>query len=102
MNEQDTVAGLKYVSVAIAFFGSALALTFTKELTRGQAITSFLGGVGVAVIGAPAALQYFNLQGNEPYERFFAFVASLCAMRAVPVLFSIVDRFKDIKLPGGQ
>lgn len=102
MNEQDTIAGVKYASVAVAFFGSALALTFTKELTRSQAIASFFGGAGVAVIGAPAALEYLSLTGSASYERLITFLAALCAMRAVPVLFAIVDRFKDIKLPGGQ
>jgi hypothetical protein len=43
------------------------------------------------------ALHYLGLP--DPFERGLAFFAGLVAMRAVPALLAVVDRFRDVKLP---
>ncbi|MBY0242660.1 MAG: hypothetical protein K2X55_25435 [Burkholderiaceae bacterium] len=93
----DSVAGIKIATLVFGFLGAAVSLSYTKEMTRTQAITAIFAGTAVAVSAAPLALHYLGLP--DPFERGVAFFAGLVAMRAVPVLLGMVDRFRDVKLP---
>lgn len=93
----ENVAGIKVATLVFSFIGAAVSLSYAKEMTRGQAITAVLAGTAVAVSAAPLALHYLGLP--DPFERGLAFFAGLVAMRAVPVLLTVVDRFRNVKLP---
>lgn len=92
-----SVAGIKVATLVFSFLGAAVSLSYAKEMTRVQAVTSVFAGTAVAVSAAPLALHYLGLP--DPFERGVAFFAGLVAMRAVPVLLAMVDRFRDVKLP---
>lgn len=93
----DSFAGIKYSVLIFSFLGAAISLSYAKEMTRTQALTAVVAGTIVAVSAAPLALHYLGLP--DAFERGLGFFAGLVAMRAVPILLSIVDRFRDIKLP---
>lgn len=93
----ENVAGVKVATLVFSFIGAAVSLSYAKEMTRGQAITAVLAGTAVAVSAAPLALHYLGLP--DPFERGLAFFAGLVAMRAVPALLAVVDRFRNVKLP---
>jgi hypothetical protein len=93
----ETVAGVKVATLVFSFLGAAVSLSYAKEMTRGQAVTAVLAGTSVAVSAAPLALHYLGLP--DPFERGLAFFAGLVAMRAVPALLAVVDRFRNVKLP---
>ena len=95
--DADSVAGIKYSVLFFAFLGAAASLSYAKEMTRTQALTAILVGTIVSVMATPLALHYLALPGE--LDRAIAFFAGLGAMRAVPVLFSLIDRVRDIKLP---
>lgn len=94
---EESLAGIKYGTLIFAFLGAAVSLSYAKELTRPQAVTAVLTGTAVAVMATPMALHYLDLPAS--LERAVAFFAGLAAMRAVPVLFDLIDRLRDIKLP---
>lgn len=89
--------GIKTATLIAAFLGSAVSLSYMPQLTRWQLFSSIFTGTAIAVYGAPFVLHFFDTP--EVLERGVAFFAGLIAMRAVPVLFYIVDRFKGLKLP---
>lgn len=93
----ENIAGVKVATLVASFVGAAVSLSYTKEMTRAQAITSVFAGTAVAVSGAPLALHYLGLP--DPFERGVAFFAGLVAMRAVPALLVVIDRFRNVKLP---
>lgn len=93
----DSVAGIKYGVLIAGFVGAALSLSYAKELTRPQAITAVVIGTAVSVMATPLVLHYLSLP--DELGRAVAFFSGLAAMRAVPVLFSLIDRLRDIKLP---
>jgi hypothetical protein len=93
----ENLAGVKVATLVFSFVGAAVSLSYAKEMTRGQAITAVLAGTAVAVAGAPLALHYLGLP--DALERGVGFFAGLVAMRMVPVLLAVVDRFRDVKLP---
>lgn len=93
----ESVTGVKAATLVFSFVGAAVSLSYAKEMTRGQAITAVLAGTAVAVSAAPLALHYLGLP--DPFERGLAFFAGLVAMRAVPALLAVVDRFRNVKLP---
>jgi Kef-type K+ transport system membrane component KefB len=93
----DSVAGIKYGVLIAGFVGAALSLSYAKEMTRTQALTAITVGTVVSVMATPLALHYLALP--EEFDRAIAFFTGLAAMRAVPVLFSLIDRLRDIKLP---
>lgn len=93
----DSIAGIKYATLVASFLGSAISLSYAKELTRAQAAASFGTGVAVAVYAAPVALHYLALEAS--FERAVAFALGLVSMRLIPALLSLVDKVKDIKLP---
>jgi hypothetical protein len=93
----ENVAGIKVATLVFSFIGAAVSLSYAKEMTRGQAITAVFAGTAVAVSAAPLALHYLGLP--DPFERGLAFFAGLVAMRAVPALLAVVDRFRNVKLP---
>lgn len=93
----ESMTGVKVATLVGGFIGAAVSLSYTKELTRGQVITAVLAGSAVAVSAAPLALHYLGL--SDPMERFLAFFGGLVAMRAVPALLAVVDRFRNVKLP---
>lgn len=100
--------GIKTATLIAAFLGSSISLSYMPELTRWQLVTALLTGVSVAVYGAPlfvhfiewaAAVYGHPMEIPEVFERGFAFFVALLAMRLVPVMFSIVDRLKGVKVP---
>lgn len=93
----DSVAGIKYATLIFAFLGSAVSLSYAKEMTRSQALTAIVVGTLVSVMATPLVLHFLGL--TDSLERAIAFFAGLAAMRAVPVFFSLIDRLRDIKLP---
>lgn len=93
----ESITGVKVATLVGSFIGASVSLSYTKELTRGQAVTAVLAGSAVAVSAAPLALHYLGL--SDPLERWLAFFAGLVAMRAVPVLLAVVDRFRNVRLP---
>jgi hypothetical protein len=93
----ENIAGVKVATLVFAFLGAAVSLSYAKEMTKGQAVTSVLAGTAVAVSAAPLALHYLALP--DPFERGLAFFAGLVAMRAVPVLLALVDRIRNVRLP---
>lgn len=93
----QTVFGIKYSMLIVAFLGSALSLSYAKEMTRKQAITAVLTGTSVAVMGAPVALHYLGLP--DTLERAISFFLALVAMRLVPAGLALIDRLRDLKLP---
>ncbi len=95
--ENDTVLGVKSLTILWAFIGSAASLSYARELTTVGAVVALLVGMAVSVGGAPLALHYLNL--GDSMERAVAFTLGLLAMRGVPVLFALLDRLRDIKLP---
>ena len=93
----DTIGGIKVATLIFSFVGAAVSLSYAKEMTRTQAVVAVLAGTAVAVAGAPLALHYMALP--ETFERGVAFFSGLLAMRGVPVVLSVVDRFRGVKLP---
>ncbi|MBY0241966.1 MAG: hypothetical protein K2X55_21905 [Burkholderiaceae bacterium] len=93
----ENLAGVKAATLVFSFVGAAVSLSYAKEMTRGQAVTAVFAGTAVAVSAAPLALHYLGLP--DPFERGLAFFAGLVAMRAVPALLAVVDRFRNVKLP---
>jgi len=93
----ENIAGIKAATLVFSFIGAAVSLSYAKEMTRTQAVTAVFAGTAVAVSAAPLALHYLGLP--DPFERGLAFFAGLVAMRAVPALLAVVDRFRNVKLP---
>jgi hypothetical protein len=94
----ETFAGFKHATIVAAFLGSAISLSYAKDLTKKQAAVAFLAGGATAIYAAPLLLHYADLSGDN-IERAVAFCTGLAAMRAVPALLALVDRLRDIKLP---
>lgn len=94
---ESTILGVKTATLLCSFIGAALSLSYAKEMTRAQAVVAVLTGTSVAVFAAPLALHYLGL--SEVFERAVAFFIGLLAIRAVPVVLGVVERFRDIKLP---
>ena len=93
----ESVAGIKYSVLVFSFIGAAVSLSYAKEMTRPQALTAITVGTVVSVMATPLALHYLGLSAE--LDRAVAFFSGLAAMRAVPVLFTLIDRMRDIKLP---
>lgn len=93
----DSVMGVKYATIVFSFLGSAMSLSYAKEMTKPQAITAIVTGATVAVMAAPMALHYLALP--DTFERAVGFFGGLGAMRLVPVFFALIDRLRDIRLP---
>jgi hypothetical protein len=89
--------GVKTATLIAAFLGSVLSLSYIPQLTRAQVFSSVATGVAIAAYGAPMAISGFGLP--EVLERGVAFFAALLAMRLVPVMFFLVDRLKNVKIP---
>lgn len=93
----DSVMGMKYATIVFSFLGSAMSLSYAKEMTKTQAITAIITGATVAVVAAPIVLHYLDLP--DSFERAIGFFGGLGAMRLVPVFFALIDRLRDIRLP---
>lgn len=94
---EHTILGVKTATLVCSFIGAALSLSYAKEMTRTQAVLAVMTGTSVAVFAAPLAMHYLGLP--ELFERAVAFFVGLLSIRAVPVALSVVERFRDIKLP---
>ena len=94
---EHTILGVKTATLVCSFVGSALSLSYAKEMTKTQAAVAVVTGTSVAVFAAPLALHYLGLP--DVFERAVAFFVGLLAIRAVPVALNVVERFRDIKLP---
>lgn len=87
-----TLVGVKY-SIAIAgFFGSVVALTFAKELTRLRLIFAILTG-SLTAHYSTGILSYY-LKIPVEFNDSLAFSVGLLAMSLIPVLFLIVEEIK--------
>jgi len=93
----DSVMGMKYITIVFSFIGSAMSLSYAKEMTKPQAVIAVVTGATVAMMAAPVVLHYSNLP--ESFERAVGFFGGLGAMRLVPVFFALIDRLRDIRLP---
>jgi hypothetical protein len=93
----DGVAGIRYAPLIFAFLGAAVSLSYAQEMTRTKALTAILVGTVTSVASTPLVLHYLGLP--DSLERAVSFLVGLSAMRAVPVIFSLIDRVRDIKLP---
>lgn len=93
----NSLAGIKYATLIFALIGSAVSLSYAKEMTRFQMFVAIISGTAVSVSATPLVLQYLGM--SDSLERAIAFFAGLVAMRFIPVLFAWVDRLRDIKLP---
>ncbi len=101
MNQSfDTVTGIKFATLLFAFLGSAVSLSYAKEMTRFQMLVAIISGTAVSVSATPLVLHYLTL--TDSMERAIAFFAGLVAMRFVPVLFAWVERLRDMRLPGDK
>ena len=97
MIESDSIAGFKVVTLLTAFTGSAMSLSYAKDLTRTQALVAVATGVAVAVFGAQLLRYYWTLPDSiEPAITFFG---GLFAMRAVPAALAAVDALKNLRSP---
>lgn len=94
---ESTVFGVKVASLVFGFLGSALSLSYAKEMSRRQAATAVAAGTIIAVAVEPLVLHYLALP--PVLGRAVAFVLGLVAMRLVPAVLSLTDRVKDAKLP---
>lgn len=94
---QDSVFGIKLMTVVLAFAGSALTLSYVAELSKKQAISGAITGTAVATMATPLAMYYLPIP--HQLAGSVAFFLGLVAMRTVPVLFTLIDRLKYIKLP---
>lgn len=95
--EQTT--GMRAATVLAAFFGSALSLSYAKEMTRTQAAVSVCAGVFVAVYGAPVVLHVLPAPWGDISERGAAFFMGLFAMRGVPAVLGAIDNLRNLKTP---
>jgi len=93
----SSIMGIKTATLIAAFLGAVVSLSYVPELTRGRLFTSVFAGMSVSVYGVPIITHYIELP--DSLERAIAFFAGLLAMRLVPVMFHIVDRLKDVRLP---
>jgi hypothetical protein len=91
------ILGIKTATLIAAFLGAVVSLSYVPELTRWRLFTSVFAGTSVSVYGVPIATHYAGIP--DSLERAIAFFAGLLAMRMVPVLFHLVDRFKGVHLP---
>lgn len=87
----ESIIGVKYGTLFAAFFGAAVSLSYTKELTRPQMIGAVIVGTAVSVYGAPLALHYAGL--GEALERPVSFFIGLCAMRGIPLVMDRLASF---------
>ena len=94
---ETTVAGVSVATVVFGFFGSAISLSYAKELTRTLAVVAVFAGTVTAVATTPLAMYYGSFPA--PLVNGIAFLLGLTTMAAIPVLFSLVERIKDLKLP---
>lgn len=94
---ESVIAGVKLSSVILAAFGSAISLSYIRNLTRKQAIVSFTSGLVTAVAVTPLVRYYLGLPPG--LEGGVAFLAGLGAMAAIPAAIAFVGRFKGAKLP---
>lgn len=98
MEQESTVAGIKTATLALAFIGSALSLSYAPELTRARMITAVTVGCFSAVCAA-VILREFKII-PIPAEAAVAFFVGLFAMRLLPVLMdTVADSLKKIKTP---
>ena len=97
--DNDVIAGVKYATGAASFIGSALSLSYAKELTRSQAVMAFLTGAFSAIGASKIMTDY---AGSPPtIEPAIAFFVGLFAMRLMPaVMDALVDNIKRFKFPG--
>jgi len=94
---ETTVAGVSVATVVFGFFGSAISLSYTKELTRTRACVAVFAGTMTAIATTPLAMHYGNIPA--PLVNGISFLLGLITMAGIPVLFSLVERIKDFKFP---
>ena len=84
----------KHSALLAGFFGSLVALTFLKELTRFQMFAALLTGVTTSSYATPALMYYFEL----PMELNdgLAFLMGVIAMNVIPAVITVAEmRRKD-------
>lgn len=96
--ETDAIAGVKTATLILGFIGSALSLSYAKELTKLQAATAVATGCISAVCGALMLRYYAKVP--DALEAATAFFIGLLAMRLLPVILdTLADNIKKIKFP---
>ena len=83
--------GIKLSYALAGFFGGVVSLAFIQNLTPRQAYFSVLAGLGTAIYGTPAVVEYFGIT-QVGYQTGSAFVMGLCAMSILPAVRSFVER----------
>lgn len=94
---ETTLAGVKAVSIVLAAFGSAISLSYMKNLTPKQAIVSFISGLITSVAVTPMVMDYLKIA--DRLEGGVAFLVGLSAMAAIPAFISVVGRMRGVKVP---
>lgn len=87
-----TLVGAKYSSALAGFFGSVIALTFSKELTFLRLIFTILTGVMTAYYSTIPLAYYFKIPAE--FNDSVSFLVGLLAMSLIPVLFLIIEELK--------
>ncbi|MES2729911.1 MAG: hypothetical protein V4621_07455 [Pseudomonadota bacterium] len=94
---ETTVAGVSLATIIFGFFGSAISLSYAKEMTRPRAIVAVIAGTVTAIAVTPLAMHYLNWP--NALANGVSFLLGLVTLSAIPVIFSLVERVKDFKFP---
>lgn len=87
------IFGLKFATLLAGVAGGVVSLSFIKELTKLQAVTSVVTGALTAGYQTPMAIQYLSLTSPEA-QNCAAFVIGLTAMNIIPGLLKLSEMFK--------
>lgn len=100
----ENVTGVSLLTLVAGFIGSALQLSYAKDLTRAQAVTALALGTAVAIYGAPLLLLALPDSWHAAaLERGIAFFLGLFAMPLVPVLQDMIStNLRKFKFPGTE
>lgn len=79
----------KHSALLAGFFGSLVALTFTKELTRVQMLMALLTGLLTSAYLTPLVMFYFKI--TPEINDGMAFIVGLVAMHDVPAIIAIAE-----------
>lgn len=84
-----TYLSAKHSALLAGFFGSLVALTFLKELTRLQMTGALITGLATSTYLTPLAMFYFNL--TPEVNDGIAFLMGIVAMNIVPAIISVSE-----------
>lgn len=96
-SNEATFAGVKIATAVYAFLGSAISLSYAKQMTRIQALVALVSGVITSVAVQPLVMDKLGLSSSVANS--ISFLLGLVSMRAIPALLTLVDRSKRAKVP---